>query len=182
MSGAWAILLRKERAPQGGDGPEEPEVIGRDMNPLCLFRPVSSSQIDAGTPFIKRGNVLERLRLLAPHIELWNGRSGTGALWGAKQKLDDTIRLGKGQGPEQDRVDHRENSSVGTNAQGDSRDSSGGEAGDLTEHPQRMPDILKEAFHIGFRRQLRPKCWEFLYVFRPEHCGPVKGFVSSDHP
>jgi hypothetical protein len=58
----------------------------------------------------------------------------------------DAVRFGKGQGPKEDSVDHAENGRGCPDAEGESKNGNGSEAGRLAEHTESEAEVLEQSF------------------------------------
>src|SRR5579864_805499 len=115
------------------------EVYARSPNEVFLpATPERSLQVI-------QGKVLEHLRLLAPSCEHRDRRAFDPlSLLVPEHELDDAVRLGVRQRPQQDRVDDGEDRRVSADAQRERQDRHRGEAGTLPQYPHCIKKILKE--------------------------------------
>ena len=65
----------------------------------------------------------------------------------------DVVRLRERQWLQQHRTDDREDRGIGTDAKRQRRDRRGREHAVLAKHPERVPEILQEEFHLVLQRR-----------------------------
>src|SRR6516162_6015670 len=109
-----------------------------------VFRPATRER----PLLVIHGEVLERLRLLAPGHEL-RDRSAFD-YWPVIEpphELDDAVGVGIWQGFQQGRVHYGEDGGVGADAERERENGNGCEAWILAEDPQRVAKVLQECLH-----------------------------------
>ena len=142
-----AIFLGAEGAAAQDRRAEQPEEIGGHPPRPKLFGKRSAGEVhDTG---VERRDVAKHLRLLAVVHELGGRAAAVDALRRSRLQHHQPVGVGKRHRLEEDGVDDREDRGVGADAERQRRHRRGGEAPALPEHPQRLPQVLEEAFNHG---------------------------------
>src|SRR5262249_41162357 len=108
---------------------EEAEEFIGDVDAFDLLRTIPAADIHAGAAAVVGGDVVEHLRLLAPHVLLRNRSSGEISLRARIEELDDAVRFGVGKWLQEHRVYNGEDRGVRADAEGEDSDSGHRESG-----------------------------------------------------
>ena len=142
-----AILFGAEGAALEDWRAKQLEEIGRHTARAELLGKRAAGVVDdAG---VEGRGVTNHLRLLAVVHELRRRAPAVDALRRRRLKHHEAVGVGKRHRLQQHRVDHREDGGVRADAERQRRNGGGGEAAALPEHPERLAQVLEEAFNHG---------------------------------
>ena len=157
---------------------QQGEESGRDHGGIQGLGLTGSRQ--SQTIFLVGGHFLEHLILRAPILKIHVGGAVVkDPLFGQRGvDADQLFRLGKGERPEQHRVNHAENCGVGADAEGEREYGDDGEAGIFPQHARAVADVLKENFDGAEGPHIAASLLQQTYVSKPAARGRAAGAGS----